>query len=97
MLRIGLVLGLWKYHGGPLPFLPHLFLQVCQVLGIVWALWVTRSMSTPKNYVVALLIILLFSPTCWYTYAPLAFALVALSLKEHSSAPARTSSNPAPV
>jgi hypothetical protein len=49
----------------------------------------------PKNYAAALLIILLFSPTCWYTYAPLVFSMVALALRDHLSMPSEQTPDPA--
>jgi len=86
MLRIGLKLGLWQYHGGPLPAGPHLFLQVCQIIGILGAIWATRKMPAPKNYIIVLIAALLCSPTCWYTYDPLVYTLVALGIKNRETA-----------
>ena len=86
LLRVGLALGMWRYPGGPLPAGPHLFLQVCLAAGIAGSIWATRRMPAPKNYIVVLLAVLLLSPTCWYTYDPLVYTLIALGIKNRESA-----------
>jgi hypothetical protein len=85
-LRIARATGLWHYPGGPLAPLPHLYLQAALAAAVIASLWFTRRMPSPQNYIVVLLTVLIFSPTCWYTYVPLAYTLVAVSLARNGAA-----------
>ena len=84
-LRIARATGVWHYPGGPLAPLPHLYLQAALAAAIIASFWFTRRMPSPQNYIVVLLTVLIFSPTCWYTYVPLAYTLVAVSLARNGA------------
>lgn len=83
VLRILHGLGVWHYHGGPLPAGPRLFLSLSGLIALALALYGTRKMEHRVAYTLVLLTAFLFSPTCWSTYLPTAVLLVAIAIDRY--------------
>ena len=68
VLRLLRLLGLWHFHGGPLPAGPRLFLSIVGICGPASTLWLTRALSTRARAIAVFLSALIFSPICWVYY-----------------------------
>lgn len=83
VLRLATFLG-WNYPGGPLAFLPHLWLTSASIGAPILTWYLLRSRSSQIKSAAVIAATVLFAPVCWSNYLPLLLPLVALLFREKS-------------
>lgn len=81
VLRAARALG-WNYAGGPLTWLPHLWLSAASIGAPLLAWWFLRRYDTQIKYASMMSASVLFAPVCWTCYLPLLLPLVALMFRD---------------
>lgn len=82
VLRLLRAVHWWHYAGGPLPFIPRLYLTCAAVSGPLLAVISTRRLALRLRCASLMAAAALFSPLCWTCY--LAFLLVPAALWSRS-------------